>query len=254
DGKAEFNDVTIRSDFWSANWDGAVPANLASMDTSATAGFYLDSSTGSMQLEGNLYLRHASNGTWIRLDPGGMTFKTNVAADLPGHVHILAGNFVVSGPRSDDLPGFAPTGEIIFDPGGDIQVNGNDVTLNLAGNLKASAGGTAYMLFTPPQSWSPTLKATTTDPSLGNGSAGGQYTIIGGWLFGWGRVHMGSSGASPGSGDYYIELPVDPHPDMPITTTFGAETVIGHGVARENQDTSKNVTDLAVALRSGTMQ
>src|SRR5690606_32550905 len=167
DGKAEFNDVTIRSDFWSANWNGAVPANLASMDTSATAGFYLDSSTGSMQLEGNLYLRHASNGTWIRLDPGGMTFKTNVAADLPGHVHILAGNFVVSGPRSDDLPGFAPTGEIIFDPGGDIQVNGNDLTLDLAGNLNIGGTNGLAQVLIPDGSGAAPVLAFTNDTDTG---------------------------------------------------------------------------------------
>src|SRR5690606_18547423 len=127
-----------------------------------------DSSTGSMQLEGNLYLRHASNGTWIRLDPGGMTFKTNVAADLPGHVHILAGNFVVSGPRSDDLPGFAPTGEIIFDPGGDIQVNGNDMTLDLAGNLNiGGVNGLAQVLI--PSANTPTAPtlAFLGDPDTG---------------------------------------------------------------------------------------
>ena len=56
DGSAEFNDVTIRGDIESGNWDGASPANLVTGDLTATAGFYLDSSVGAMQLEGSLWV------------------------------------------------------------------------------------------------------------------------------------------------------------------------------------------------------
>jgi len=55
-GSGEINDLVVRGDIESGNWDGASPANLATVDTGATAGFYLDSSVGALQLEGNLFL------------------------------------------------------------------------------------------------------------------------------------------------------------------------------------------------------
>lgn len=51
-----FTNVTVEGDIKSANWDGADPANLATADATATLGYYLDSSVGSMQLEGDLFL------------------------------------------------------------------------------------------------------------------------------------------------------------------------------------------------------
>jgi hypothetical protein len=56
DGSAEFNDVLVRGDIESGNWDGTSPANLATVDAGATVGFYLDSSVGSAQFEGDIFL------------------------------------------------------------------------------------------------------------------------------------------------------------------------------------------------------
>ena len=56
DGSVELNDVVIRGDLVSSNWDGADPANLATVDGAATTGFYLDSSVGAAQFEGSIYL------------------------------------------------------------------------------------------------------------------------------------------------------------------------------------------------------
>ena len=56
DGSAEFNDIVVRGDIESGNWDGTSPANLATVDGGASAGFYLDSSVGSAQFEGNIFL------------------------------------------------------------------------------------------------------------------------------------------------------------------------------------------------------
>lgn len=61
DGSAEFNDVVIRGDIESGNWDGASPADLSSRDTGATAGFYLDSSAGAAQFEGDIFLGGSLN-------------------------------------------------------------------------------------------------------------------------------------------------------------------------------------------------
>ena len=55
-GSAEFNDILVRGDIESSNWNGTSPANLASVDGGATAGFYLDSSVGSAQFEGDIFL------------------------------------------------------------------------------------------------------------------------------------------------------------------------------------------------------
>lgn len=54
DGNAEFNDVTVRGDIVSANWNGANPTDVP--DVTATAGFYLDSSLGAAQFEGDLFI------------------------------------------------------------------------------------------------------------------------------------------------------------------------------------------------------
>jgi hypothetical protein len=55
DGTAEFNDITVRGDLISGNWDGSDPLNLATVNA-ITAGFALDSSVGSMQIFQNLFI------------------------------------------------------------------------------------------------------------------------------------------------------------------------------------------------------
>ena len=55
DGSAEFNNVTIRGDLVSSNWDGGNDLS-GGPDAGATQGFFLDSSAGSGQLEGSLYV------------------------------------------------------------------------------------------------------------------------------------------------------------------------------------------------------
>jgi len=51
-----FSQVRVIGDIYSTNWSGAVPANLAAADAAGTAGFYLDSSAGSAQFGGNLWI------------------------------------------------------------------------------------------------------------------------------------------------------------------------------------------------------
>lgn len=48
--------ITIQGDIVSANWDGAEPLDLSSVDTTATAGFALDASEGAAQFEGEMFL------------------------------------------------------------------------------------------------------------------------------------------------------------------------------------------------------
>jgi len=70
DGSASFgSSVTIFGDLISGNWDGTNPANLATKDGGATAGYYLDSSVGAAQFMGDL---------WV---DGDITLNANLLSD-----------------------------------------------------------------------------------------------------------------------------------------------------------------------------
>lgn len=57
DGSAFFGaGVTVGGDIVSGNWDGALPVNLASADTTATTGYAFDSSVGAAQFMGDLFI------------------------------------------------------------------------------------------------------------------------------------------------------------------------------------------------------
>ena len=60
-------------------------------------------------------------------------------------------------------------------------------------------------------SYTPTLTATTTSPTLGSGSsATGYYKRLGRWVRGKAVITFGSSGTNAGSGYYGLLLPVQP--------------------------------------------
>lgn len=116
DGSAEFNDVLVRGDIESGNWDGASPANLAAVDATATAGFYMDSSAGAMQLEGNLW----ANGTIIFAgtittaltgnraditgDASGLFLSTKTSGAVPSSISLAAGGEIdIRGDGTNDL-------------------------------------------------------------------------------------------------------------------------------------------------------
>ncbi len=83
DGSAEFNNVTIRGDLVSSNWNGGTDLSTGP-DAGATQGFFLDSSVGSGQLEGSLYV-----GGDIELDGGTLWATQNRAA---GSHYLAIGN------------------------------------------------------------------------------------------------------------------------------------------------------------------
>lgn len=59
------------------------------------------------------------------------------------------------------------------------------------------------------QTYTPTLTATTSNPTLGSGSAQtGRYTRLGNTIIGQARVAFGTSGVAAGSGEYRVSLPV----------------------------------------------
>lgn len=72
------------------------------------------------------------------------------------------------------------------------------------------------------QSYTPTLTASSVNPTLGTGSSQvGAYTRLGRTIMGRARIQFGSAGMAPGTGTYRIGLPVAP--------VNGGEMVVGTG-------------------------
>src|SRR5690606_35837112 len=100
----EFNDVEVRGDIISGNWDGADPIDLSSYDATASAGFALDSSAGAAQFMGPVRIGGDSNqrieilkvGTIPRME----FYSTNA---LVGVISAPSGQLLLSGPASAGL-------------------------------------------------------------------------------------------------------------------------------------------------------
>jgi hypothetical protein len=98
--------LTIQGDLL-GNWDGAIPLNLTSLDSTATSGFALDSSEGSAQFMGDIFLggeilfkrgssatietNHApQNGdSWIKIS--GASFNTIYSRYMSGGLSFTGG-------------------------------------------------------------------------------------------------------------------------------------------------------------------
>lgn len=121
DGSASFygtitigDNAVITGDLYSSNWDGSIPANLATVDTGASAGYYLDSSVGSGQFEGNLFLGgdlDMQSGGNIKVRDAGGTEVMNIAFATTegfGSAHI-DGDVVLANPHFIRGYGFSET-------------------------------------------------------------------------------------------------------------------------------------------------
>lgn len=76
-------------------------------------------------------------------------------------------------------------------------------------------------------SWTPTLKADTTNPTLGSGSSTkGWYVQLGDLVIAWANIVFGTGGTA-GNGNYYLTPPVTPHADV-----VAANNRAVHGVGR----------------------
>jgi hypothetical protein len=70
--------------------------------------------------------------------------------------------------------------------------------------------------------YTPTLTATTTNPTLGTGStASGRYAEIDRVVFGTFDITFGSSGVAAGSGTYEISAPVNIYSSRPANAPLG---------------------------------
>lgn len=137
DGNAEFNNVTVRGDLVSGNWDGADPANLTSSpDGTATVGYYLDASAGAAQFEGSLYL----GGDLVMQT--GSTFKTAASGDrieIGGDKAFISLYDSVSGLVGQI--GWAATGYGADDLTIENASGVGDIVLDAAGALELKAAG-----------------------------------------------------------------------------------------------------------------
>ena len=141
DGNAEFNDIVVRGDIESGNWDGSSPANLATVDAGASVGFYLDSSVGSAQFEGDIFV-----GGGIQMQDGGATQNHISWPDLGGATNSLLGITANQGVslelgRTDGTGG---TPFIDFHTGDDVDFN---VRLIVTGAAGEGAGTLAVEAF-----------------------------------------------------------------------------------------------------------
>lgn len=73
------------------------------------------------------------------------------------------------------------------------------------------------------QDYTPSLTASTTDPTL-NGTAAGRYCKMGRTVIGWALIQFGSSGINAGSGSYRVSLP-DTAAAVTYTTHVGGATL-----------------------------
>jgi hypothetical protein len=110
----------------------------------------------------------------------------------------------------------------------------------------------------------PVLTATTTNPTLGSGSAqSGWWQRCNNLIIGGAFIRFGTSGVAIGSGNYQISLP------FPADTAFmiaagglGTSSVIGDGLVRDNSSVTANsrqfstyldtTTTMLLALANGT--
>lgn len=100
-----------------------------------------------------------------------------------------------------------------------LKLYGNGSIENLTSiNASVSATELGYLdgvtgaLLQNPGSWTsytPVLTASTTNPSIGDGTVIGKYCQLGKIVFAHIRIFFGSSGVSAGTGTYYISLPVN---------------------------------------------
>lgn len=98
----------------------------------------------------------------------------------------------------------------------------------------------AWVVFWRPwTTWTPTLTALATNPSLGStGVALGKHCVIGGTVHAQGRFSFGGTGVSAGSGEYQVALPVPPK-DASESHYYGSAWLF---------DTSGALTSLAACL------
>ena len=158
------------------------------------------------------------------------------------------------------------------DTGADSQVSANSTTgsLILSADVNSeSASSTIRMLIDATERFSldanglitgtgtslgawtaytPTLTASTTNPTLGTGStASGAYCQIGKVVHFRARIEFGTSGMAAGTGDYYVSLPVTAWSGYPASFPIGYVVI-------QDQSTGTRYNGLAVINSTTTVR
>ena len=104
-----------------------------------------------------------------------------------------------------------------------------DTPLEVDGSTGDVTVQQAYTSFTP------TLTAVTTDPTLGTGpTQTGGYVQFGTLVTGQAQIRFGSSGAAAGSGAYRVNLPVSADTTLQRTASVGGRaSVVGEVMVRD---------------------
>lgn len=117
------------------------------------------------------------------------------------------------------------------------------------------------------QDWTPTLTATTTNPTLSNNSTHvyeGRYCRIGNTVFFRGQIRAGTAGVDAGSGTYCIALPVTARVPSTAPTSGGwmigqfayfdasTTTNYGGGILGDFNGVSGDIANMAFADSAGT--
>lgn len=98
--------------------------------------------------------------------------------------------------------------------------------------------------------YTPTLTATTTNPTLGTGSLqDGWFHRVGQFIQGGAIFQFGTTGADAGSGNYQISLPF-PVSSLLTGNGWGLASNLGVGALRDNSDLSTTWDHGGVYLRS----
>lgn len=112
-------DFPIDSDLVSTNWDGTSPPDLSSEDTGASAGWALDTSEGSMQLEGNLFVggdislsgSSTLSSTAFVSGSAGWQIEGDGTAELND---VIVRGALMSLPQGVSFPGSPEDGEVFY--------------------------------------------------------------------------------------------------------------------------------------------
>lgn len=118
---------------------------------------------------------------------------------------------------------FSPTSDNILDLGDSVR---QFQDIYLGGQIKGALA--------VPVAFTPTLTATTTNPTLGTGGAAtGVYVDLGPFVLGWGNILFGSASTSAGSGNYRIALPIAANAtNHPSNAAIGAVASICAGLSK----------------------
>lgn len=149
-------------------------------------------------------------------------------------------------------------GAVTIQPGGGVTLEGGNIIVGQYGSrtVVKTATNTWAPIDTTGKwtSFTPTLTASTTNPTLGTGSgAVGGYSIWGKTVFYRFNIQFGTSGTNAGSGTYRISVPVNSNqPSSPQGSIFLFDSSTGNGLVAGTMFVETSATWIDIFYQSGT--